>query len=122
MSHIPLAAIAVLLAYTALAALLIASTAAGRRPGRRLGACITAGLIAGGALAEWVTVRPGAHLAAGHMSAANVRADGILFTAAAVTVILFAAVTALARRQARGRDRVPVRAEARPRRRAGASW
>ena len=48
MSHIPLpAVIAVLAAYTVLAAPLIASTAAARRPGRRLGACVAAGLLAG---------------------------------------------------------------------------
>jgi hypothetical protein len=122
MSHIPLpAVVAVLVAYTVASALLIASTDAARRPGRRLGACLADGLLAGAALAAWVSARPAVHLATGHMSAANVRADAILGTAAAVTVILFAVVTAMTRRQARGRGRTPVPRPAASRRRAGAS-
>ena len=57
MSRIPLPAVGRPLAYTVLAALLIASPAAARRPGRRLGACIAAGLVTCGALATWVTTR-----------------------------------------------------------------
>lgn len=125
MSHISGPAFALLFVLAALVAAVVIAAGPGKRgAGRRLIACLIGGVILGGALVEWIwearrrVVTDQA--ASAHMSAANLRADGLIGTAVVVAVILFAVTTAAQRSaSARGRSRTRELPAARARRRAG---
>jgi hypothetical protein len=85
---------------------------------RRLGRCAIAGVAAATALVVWADSKRHAQLAAAaakpanghHLTVGHLLADAFVFTALIVTVVIFTAVTLMARRRSAA---APVRASAR---------
>jgi hypothetical protein len=126
MSHLSAPAFAVLFAVAGVIAAIIVTAAGKSGAGKRLGAALASGVILGAFFVGWITsIRHAAFAEAAsgaHMSAANLRADGLIGAALALTVILFAVATAASRKPSArtGARELPPAPRRGVRRRAGA--
>lgn len=120
MSHLSGFAFAVLFAAAAITGAVIVTAIGKSGVSKRLGAALAAGVVLGAFLVDWISSAGHAAVASAarheHMSAANIRADGLIGTALALTVILFVITTAASRSAA---TRSKARAKARELRAAG---